>query len=82
MPGSKGDFLENEILDHILRGNAFTADTSLWVALYTALPTDAGGGTEVSGTGYARIEFSSSSNNWALAASGATENTTTVTFAW
>lgn len=78
--GSKGDFLENEILDDVLRGNAFTPATSLWVALYTALPTDAGGGTEVSGTGYARVEFSSSSNSWALAASGATENVATVTF--
>lgn len=50
----KSDYLENKLIDHIFRGRAFTAPTQLWVGLLTAAPTDAGGGTEVTGGSYAR----------------------------
>ncbi len=50
----KSDYLENKIIDHVFRGRTFTAPTQLWVALFTAAPSDAGGGTEVSGGSYAR----------------------------
>lgn len=40
------DYLENKILDH-LRGTAYTVPAGLFVALYSAAPSDAGGGTEV-----------------------------------
>jgi hypothetical protein len=43
------DYLENKILDH-LRGVAFAIPAGLYVALYSAAPTDAGGGTEVTTT--------------------------------
>ena len=48
------DFLETKVLDHVFGGTAYTAPTTLYVALYTAAPTDSGGGTEVSGGAYAR----------------------------
>lgn len=48
------DYLENKLIDHIFRGRAFTAPTQLWVGLFTAGPSDAGGGTEVTGGSYAR----------------------------
>lgn len=48
------DYLENKVLDHVFGGNAYTAPVTLYLALYTAAPNDAGGGTEVSGTAYAR----------------------------
>lgn len=53
---SFSNYLENEILDHILRGagGAWTAPTTLYLALHTADPTDAGSGAEVSGGSYAR----------------------------
>ncbi len=35
-------------------GSAFTAPSTLHVALYTVAPSDTGGGTEVSGGAYAR----------------------------
>jgi len=48
------NYLENEILDHILGTGAFTMPASVWVALFTTNPTDADTGTELSGAGYAR----------------------------
>ena len=51
------DFLEEELLDHVLNGLTWASPASVWIGLYTAVPSDAGGGTEVSGTGYARIQM-------------------------
>tara|TARA_Y100001938_G_C8094730_1_gene437317 strand:+ start:3467 stop:3859 length:393 start_codon:yes stop_codon:yes gene_type:complete len=48
------DYLEDKVLNHVFGGNAFTAPSTLHVALYTVAPTDTGGGTEVSGGGYTR----------------------------
>jgi hypothetical protein len=54
MAGSFSDYLEDKLLKHVFTNTAYTSPTSLYVALYTAAPTDAGGGTELSGSGYAR----------------------------
>ena len=48
------NFLETEILDHVFAGAAYTAPTTKYLALYTAAPGETGGGTELSGSGYAR----------------------------
>jgi len=48
------NFLETEILDHVFGGNAYSAPGTLYVGLFTAAPSDTGGGTEVSGGGYVR----------------------------
>lgn len=48
------NYLETEILDHVFGGNAYTAPATLYIGLYTAAPSDTGGGTELSGLGYAR----------------------------
>ena len=48
------DYLEDKVLDHVFGGSAYTAPSTLYVALYTVAPTDTGGGTEVSGGAYAR----------------------------
>ena len=47
---------ETLVLTWLLTGNAATRPTSLYLALYTAAPGEAGGGTEVTtvGTAYAR----------------------------
>lgn len=39
---------------NILRATNITAPANSYVALFSALPTDAGGGTEITGNGYAR----------------------------
>ena len=48
------DYLEDKVLDHVFGGSAYTAPTTLYVGLFTAAPSDTGGGTEVSGGAYAR----------------------------
>jgi hypothetical protein len=71
----KSDYLENKILDHVLRNTAYTSPTTVYVGLYTAAPTDAGGGTEVSGNGYAR-----EAATFSVASGGATANSADITF--
>jgi hypothetical protein len=48
------DYAEKLVLDWLLTTGAATRPTTWYVALYTSAPNDAGGGTEVSGFGYAR----------------------------
>lgn len=48
------DYLENKLLDHVLRNTSYTSPTTVYVGLFTDDPTDAGSGTEVSGGSYAR----------------------------
>lgn len=69
------DYLENELLDHVLANGAFTAPTSIWIALYTAAPSDSGGGTEVTGGAYARVEIAGATGRaFSVAAAGTTDN--------
>jgi len=80
------DYLENKVLDH-LRGTTYTAPAGLYVALYSAAPTDAGGGTEVTTTirvaGRPAATFGAASAgsmaNSALIDFGASAGTATVT---
>lgn len=76
------DYLENAIINHIFRGTTFTAPTTLYIALYTAAPTDAGGGTEVTGGSYARVAVTCNTSNWAATSgtNGLTSNSNAITF--
>lgn len=85
------DYVENKLVDLILRGQAFTAPTNTYVALFTATPSDSGGGTEVSGGSYARVAVSGALASWAGTQSagsttassgtgGVTSNNAAVTF--
>lgn len=73
---SFSDFLENALLNHVFKNTAYTQPTNIYIGLYTVAPTDAGGGTEVSGGSYARTVM----NAWDTASGGATANTNAVTF--
>ena len=68
-------YLDNTFLNAALRQTPFTPPPTLYVALYTAAPTVSGGGTEVTGGGYARqtATFGAPSN-------GQTSNTGDVVF--
>lgn len=61
----KSDYLENKFIDWLLRGQSFTAPATVYVALYTATPSDSAAGTEVSGGSYARVAVTSALANWA-----------------
>jgi hypothetical protein len=48
------DYSENLVLNWLFTTNSATRPTAWFVGLFTAAPSDSGGGTEVSGNGYAR----------------------------
>ena len=77
--GSFSDYLEDAILDHLLKGTAYTQPTSLHVGLSTATIVDGTTGSTVvePASNYGRINHDS----WDVAAARATENTGTITFA-
>ena len=80
MAGSFSDFLELEVLDHVFGNAAYTAPATVYIALYTVAPTDAGGGTEVTGGSYARVAVTNNATNFPAAAAGAKSNGTVITF--
>lgn len=95
------DFAENKLIDFLLRAQALgitgataaagTGPATTYVALFTANPTDATAGTEVTGGSYARVAVTSSLANWAgtqaaastvasSGSSGTTSNNAAITF--
>ncbi len=78
--GAFTDYLENKMLGHLF-GTAYTAPTTVYMALSTTTPTDAGGNvTEPSGNGYARVAIGNNSTNWNAASGGTVTNKTAITF--
>ena len=49
------DHTESLVLTWLLTSGTATRPTAWYVGLFTAAPSDTGGGTEVSGSGYARV---------------------------
>ena len=83
MAGSKTDYLENEILDHILGGGDYTRPGTVYIRLTTTTPTDSAAGTEVSTgawTNYAPVAVTNNSTNFPAAASGVKSNGTEISF--
>ena len=72
---SLSDYLENEVLDHILGTGAYTMPSSVYIGLSTGSFGDDASGTELSGSGYTRkiVTFSA-------AASGTTSNNAIIEF--
>lgn len=71
------DHAEALLLDWLMTNGTATRPTAWYVALYTAAPSDSGGGTELSGNGYAReaVTFDAASSP-----GGTTSNTGAVSF--
>ena len=69
------NYLENAIINAVLRNTSYTSPTTVYVGLFTNDPTDADTGTEVSGGSYARVSvtFDAPTN-------GVTTNSADVTF--
>jgi len=68
------DYLENLIVDHLFRTRTWAKPTAIYVALFTAAPSDSGGGTEVSGGSYARVALAPGDTNWAATQGGTSGN--------
>jgi hypothetical protein len=71
------DFSEKLLLDWLMTAGTATRPTNRYLAIFTAAPSDAGGGTEVTGNGYARqaITF-----NAAVSPGGTTNNSNAPAF--
>jgi len=71
------DFAEKLLLDWAMTTGSATRPTAWYVGLFTAAPSDSGGGTEVSTGGYARqaVTFGAASSP-----GGTTSNTGAVSF--
>ncbi len=82
---SKSNLLEDGLLNHVFRGVAFpTLGASVHIGLLTAAPSDAGGGTEVTGGAYARVAVTRAAGSFAAPADNAgsqrTSNSAAITF--
>ena len=73
------DYAEAKVLNRLLNAQddaAWPVIASVYIALFTAAPTDAGGGTEVSTGSYARVQVTAGFT----VSAGAAANTADVTF--
>lgn len=60
------DYVENKVVDLLVRGQAFTAPATVYVGLSTAACSDSSVGTEVANSNnYSRVAITSSLANWA-----------------
>ena len=76
------NYLENKILDHVLKNVSYTSPTTVYVGLFTSDPTDAGTGTEVSGGSYARQALSVTTASAGITTSSADINFPQATANW
>jgi len=78
---------ETHVLNYLLTNTSVTRPTAWYVALYTAAPSDSGGGTELSGSAYARqsvaftVSGDTASNTSAIEFPAATGSWGTITHA-
>lgn len=73
--GSKSNYLELELQDHVLGGADYARPATVYVGLFSTTPTDGGGGTELTnGTapGYARIAITNNATNFPAATTNGT----------
>ena len=69
------NFLENALINAVLRNTTYTSPATVYVSLYLTDPTDADSGTEVSGGSYARTAVTMGAPS-----DGVTTNSADVTF--
>jgi len=84
MAGSFSDYLETKLLDHTFRNTSFTSPSGVYLALFTSAPTDAGGGTELSGNAYVRqsITMATSGTSPTLCTNSSAVEFPTATASW
>lgn len=58
------NYLENKLLEAVVKNTSYTPPATVYVALYSTAPTDSSAGTELSGSGYSRqaVTFDSAAN--------------------
>ena len=76
------DYLENKLLDHVLRGTSYTSPTTVYVGLYTSDPGDDNSGTECTGGAYARQELAVTTASGGIVTSSADVTFPQATDSW
>jgi len=83
MTDAKTDYLEDALLNHVLRNTTYTSPTTIYVGLFTTMPSDDGtGGVEVSGGSYARQSVVFAAPSSGVVANNALVSFPTATGAW
>ena len=70
------DYLENELLDHILSVGSYTMPSNVYVGLSTGSFNDDNSGIELTGNNYARVAAT-----FSVASGGTTSNSSAIEFA-
>ena len=76
------DFLENALINAVLRNTTYTSPATVYVSLYTTDPTDADTGTEVSGGSYARTAVTMGAPSNGVSTNSADVTFPTATASW
>ena len=83
MPGSKSNYLESAILNHILGAETYTPASICYVALSSALYSDSATGasfSEITTGSAARVAATNNTTTWPHTSSNTKTNGTTLTF--
>ena len=76
------NFLENALINAVLRNTTYTSPATVYVSLYTTDPTDADTGTEVSGGSYARTAVTMGAPSNGVSTNSADVTFPTATAGW
>lgn len=75
-------YTENAILNHLFRGQAYTAPSTLYLGVGKSAPNESGIGlTEPDAPSYKRYEITSNTTNWTEPTSGSLSNSIAFRFA-
>jgi hypothetical protein len=76
------NYLENALINAVLRNTSYTSPATVYVSLYTSDPTDADTGTEVSGGSYARTAVTMGAPSNGVSTNSADVTFPTATAGW
>ena len=76
------NYLENALINAVLRNTTYTSPATVYVSLYTTDPTDADTGTEVSGGSYARTAVTMGAPSNGVSTNSADVTFPTATASW
>ena len=76
------NYLENALINSVLRNTSYTSPATVYVSLYTSDPTDADSGTEVSGGSYARTAVTMGAPSNGVSTNSADVTFPTCTASW
>lgn len=82
MANNLTNYLEDALLNHVFRNTTLTSPTTVYLALFTAAPGEAGGGTEVTGGSYARVAITFGAPSSNQIANSSAVNFATATANW